>query len=47
MSEEAQVLEGLAFVDDHPSEIVNIHFGQKKFVNYQKLIRINEAAKKG
>ena len=41
------MLEELADVPEDPGEIVNIHFGQKKFGNYKKLMAISEAAKKG
>ena len=44
---EKQVLEELKDVPEDPGEIVNIHFGQKKFGNYNKLMQISEAAKKG
>ena len=40
VSDEKQVLEGLDGACDKPGEIVNIHFGHKKFLNYQKLMQI-------
>ncbi len=44
---EKQVLEELDGSVDDPSEIVNITFGQKKFINFKKLMLIAQAAKKG
>ena len=41
------MLTELTDVAEDPGEIVNIHFGQKKFGNYKKLMAISEAAKKG
>ena len=32
---------------DDPGEIVSIHFGHKKFLNYKKLLQIALTAKKG
>lgn len=47
VNNEKQVLEGLRGTLDLPGEIVNIHFGAKKFVNYQKLMLIEQAANQG
>lgn len=47
VKDEKQVLDELLEEEDDPSEIVNIHFGQKNFMNYNKLKDIANAAKKG
>ena len=47
VQDEKQVLEGLTGAIDDPGEIANIYFGQKKFINYKKLMLIAQTAKKG
>lgn len=47
VKDEKQVLEGLDGAADDPGEIVSIHFGHKKFLNYRKLLQIALTAKKG
>ena len=47
VSGEKQVLTELQDSQEDAKEIVNVHFGQKKFVNYRNLMLIEQAAKKG
>lgn len=47
IEEEPAVLEARAAEEVKPSEIVNIHFAQKDFSNYKKLIAVEKLASEG